>query len=131
MYYKVLAKCGHVGRNNYMLKWLYIKAESGKEAAEFARKTPRVKHDHKDAIRKVVEIDFDEYQKGRKIMKSDMFFQVHNSSDQRLCNCIQQEDVYPEIWKKKYKKARNGQRIRYLALEKETKKMLQGGCSYD
>ena len=33
MYYKVLAKCGHVGRNNYIEKDFFIKANSGKEAA--------------------------------------------------------------------------------------------------
>lgn len=25
-YYKVCAKCGHVGRNYFILKWFYVKA---------------------------------------------------------------------------------------------------------
>ena len=36
-YYKVYAKCGHVGRNSYILKWFYVKAESGSEAAKKVR----------------------------------------------------------------------------------------------
>lgn len=32
-YFKVEAKCGHVRRNNYILKEFYVKAESKKEAA--------------------------------------------------------------------------------------------------
>ena len=60
-YYKVLAKCGHVGRHRYITKWFYVKASSGKEAAYIVRYKPRVKHDHKDAIREVVPINYDEY----------------------------------------------------------------------
>ena len=57
-YYKVLAKCGHVGRHRYITKWFYVKASSGKEAAYIVRYKPRVKHDHKDAIREVVSINY-------------------------------------------------------------------------
>lgn len=49
-YYKVRAKCGHVGRNNYIIKPFFVKANDGKEAAKIVRNTPRVKHDHKYAI---------------------------------------------------------------------------------
>lgn len=130
-YYKVLAKCGHVGRNRYILKWFYRKANSGEEAARIIRNTPRVKHHHKDAIREVVRIDYDEYINGVKIMASDMYFNVHNSTDQKLYNCIKQEDVYPEVEKKKYKKNRNGRRLKYEALEKEWKHIIKGGRIYD
>lgn len=129
-YYKVLAKCGHVGRNRYILKWFYLKANSGKEAAKIIRFTPRVKHQHRDAIREVVKIDLDEYVSGIKIMASDIYFNVHNSRDQKLYNCIKQEDVYPEIEEKKYKKKRNGQRLKYESLEKEWKRELRGGITY-
>jgi len=130
-YYKVLAKCGHVGRNRYILKWFYLKSDSGEDAAKIIRFTPRVKHHHKDAIREVVRIDYDEYVNGSKIMASDMYFNVHNSTDQKLYNCIKQGDVYPEIEEKKYKKNRNGQRLKYEALEKEWKQKIKGGRTYD
>ena len=49
MFYRVKAKCGHVGRNNYIVKNFYVVASSGKEAAHKVRYFPRVKHDRKDA----------------------------------------------------------------------------------
>ena len=126
MYYKVLAKCGHVGRNNYIIKCFYVKANDGEEAAKIVRQKPRVKHHHKDAIRDVIAIELEEYLTGLKIMEADMYFKVQNSSDQRLYNCVKQEDIYPEEDKKKYKKPRNGQRLRALEMEKEMKKYVQG-----
>lgn len=131
MYYKVLAKCGHVGRNNYIIKCFYVKANDGEEAAKIVRQKPRVKHRHKDAIRDVIAIELEEYLTGLKIMEADMYFKVQNSSDQRLYNCVKQEDIYPEEDKKKYKKPRNGQRLRALAMEKEMKKYVQGGWMND
>ncbi len=132
-YYKVLAKCGHVGRHRYITKWFYVKASSGKEAAYIVRYKPRVKHDHKDAIREVVPINYDEYIEGIKIMASDMYFNVHNSTDQRLYNCIKQEDLYPEERITKTKKDKNiktKQRIKYEIMDKESKKIIRGGV-YD
>ena len=131
MYYKVLAKCGHVGRNNYIIKCFYVKANDGEEAAKIVRQKPRVKHHHKDALRDVIAIELEEYLTGLKIMEADMYFKVQNSSDQRLYNCVKQEDIYPEEDKKKYKKPRNGQRLRALEMEKEMKKYVQGGWMND
>lgn len=130
-YYKVLAKCGHVGRNRYILKWFYLTANSREESARIIRFKPRVKHNHKDAIREVEKIDLDEYVTGRNKMDSDMYFNVHNSSDQKLYNCIKQEDVYLEVEEKKYKKNRNGQRLRNESLKKEWERELRGGIIYD
>lgn len=129
-YYKVLAKCGHVGRHKYITKWFYVKASSGKEAAYIVRYKPRVKHDHKDAIREVVPINCDEYIEGKKIMADDMYFNVHNSTDQRLYYCIKQEDLYSEerIAKiKKDKSIKPKKRIKYEIMDKESKKIIRGG----
>ena len=90
-----------------------------------------MKHHHKDAIRDVIAIELEEYLTGLKIMEADMYFKVQNSSDQRLYNCVKQEDIYPEEDKKKYKKPRNGQRLRALEMEKEMKKYVQGGWMSD
>ena len=126
-YFKVLAKCGHVGRNKYILKWFYVKAESGEDAARDVRNTPRVKHHHKDAIRDVMEITLDEYFTGKKLMLNDKYFQVHNRSDSRLFNCEKVDEIYPEEKEVKYKKKRNGQRIKNILLEKESLRFLRGG----
>ena len=95
-YFAVIAKCGHVGRNWYVVKTLYIKAESGKEAAKIARYTPRVKHDHKDAIRDVVKITFEEYEAGKLKMQNDPYFQIHNSTEQRKRECISKNEIFKE-----------------------------------
>ena len=130
-YYKVRAKCGHVGRNFYILKWIYVKAESGSEAAKKVRYTSRVKHDKKDAIKEVVEISFDEYKIGKKIQSEDMYFRVHNRQDQKLhCN-IKQDEIYPEELPEKYKKYDNSKNIKaYKMLENESKKIIQRGEYY-
>ena len=126
-YFKVLAKCGHVGRNNYILKWFYVKAESGEDAAKDVRDTPRVKHHHKDAIREVHEISLEDYFNGKKLMSNDKYFQVHSRKESRLYNCEKPEDIYPEEEIIKYKKKRNGRRIKYQFLEKKSKMILRGG----
>ena len=130
-YYKVLAKCGHVGKNNYILKWFYLKTLSGKDAAKIVRFKPRVKHYHKDAIREVLKINQDEYINGMKIMTNDMYFKVNNSSEQKLYQCIGIDEVIREDKEKKYKRSRKGQRIKYEILSKAWAKEIQGGLFYD
>ncbi len=131
MYYKVLAKCGHVGQRKYILKCFYLKANDAKEAALLVRNKSRVKHHHKDAIREVVKIEFDEYMTGLKIMNDDMYFHVHNFSDQKLYNCVNQEEIFQEVPGMKYKKKRNGQRLRTNIKEKEMIKEIKGELKYD
>ena len=74
-YYEVEAKCGHVGRKNYVLKNFPVMAENGRKAAEKTRGRPRVKHHHKDAIRKVTEIDETRYLELMNINRADPYFQ--------------------------------------------------------
>lgn len=65
-YFMVTAKCGHVGKNKYFEGTIYVKAHNGKDAARKVREMPRVKHDRKDAIMAVQEVDFDVFEAGRK-----------------------------------------------------------------
>lgn len=93
-YYEVKVKCGHVGRHNYIIKKLYIKADDGKNAAKIARLTSRVKHDHKDAIRDVKRISEKEYEDGLANNQNDNYFKVHNSTDQRkYCSFLNDEII--------------------------------------
>ena len=97
-YYEVKAKCGHVGRNKYILKDFYVCAENGKEAALKVRHSPRVKHNHKDAIRNVTEISYSEYISGLDRCSNDAYFLVHSSSEQRLrCSFEDNEILREEI----------------------------------
>ena len=72
-YYKVICKCGHVGRKNYVPIQFAIIAENGKEAAKIARQLPRVKHNHKDAILKVEKIDLKQFLEIKEINDSDQY----------------------------------------------------------
>lgn len=126
-YFKVQAKCGHVGRNHYILKWFYVKALTGEEAAKVVRDKPRVKHDHKDAIREVKEINFEDYLIGLKINSEDMYFKCNNKQEQEYYKCVKPEEIYPEEKDKpNYKKNRNGQRIKNKFLEKEMIREIRG-----
>ncbi len=132
-YYKVLAKCGHVGRNKYITKWFYVRTENGKVAAKIVRNRPRVKHHHKDAIREVIQIKYQEYINGLRIMSDDMYFKVHNRQDQILYNCVKQEELYEEIEKikcQKSSKEKVWKKIKLEVIDKEYKRLIQRG-EYD
>ncbi len=127
-YFKVCAKCGHVRKNRYVLKWFYIKALDGEEAAKVVRDKPRVKHNHKDAIREVIEITFEEYLDGLKINSMDMYFKCSNKQEQAFYKCVKFEDLYVEEKEQpNYKKKRNGQRRKNILIEKEMKREIRGG----
>lgn len=122
-HYKVEAKCGHVGRNNYIKKTFYLCANDKREAAYIVRWLPRVKHHHKDAIISVKEIDYEEYRLGLIDVHNDPYFNVHNSSDQRFL-CDIDEDIYKENEEIKYKKITHSKR--YLIEEYITKEWKAG-----
>lgn len=130
-FFKVRAKCGHVGRNHYILKWFYVRTIDGKDAAKIVRNTPRVKHHHKDAIREVIEIQFEEFSRGIRAMNEDMYFKVHNSTDQRLLNVFYKEKIYNEMKDIKYKKKRTGQYLKYQSLLKEWQREIKGDSLYE
>lgn len=82
-YYEVTAKCGHVGKNNCIFITFACVAESGKEAAAKVRLYKRVKHDHKDAIRNVNEITFEEFMELKAENDADPYLHCKNSQEQR------------------------------------------------
>ncbi|MBE6587325.1 MAG: hypothetical protein E7647_02790 [Ruminococcaceae bacterium] len=82
-YFRVRAKCGHVGgRKSYIDIDFYTVADNGQEAARLVRMAPRVKHHHKDAIRFVEEISPEEYLKGRAEYTKDPFVRCKNKQQQ-------------------------------------------------
>lgn len=106
-YFKVMAKCGHVGRHYYIVKDFYIEANSGKEAAFKVRYLPRVKHDRKDAILSVEVITREEYLTGKAMHAEDPYFQVHSSTEQRKCGAVDYDAILPEMEIPKYQKNKN------------------------
>lgn len=126
MFYRVKAKCGHVGRNCYVEKYFYVKAASGKEAAKKVRDFPRVKHHHKDAILSVERISYDEYMQGVESSSADSYFHVKNSSEQRLLGAVDPKEIQKESQRAIFKRTRNVEYImkRRKILEREYDKML-------
>ena len=95
-YYEVTVKFGHVGKNKYYKGNIYIKAENGKEAASKARSCPRVKHDHKDAILSVTELDYETFQELWKNNEEISYFSCYNVQEQRNCLCEIQDKIFQE-----------------------------------
>lgn len=96
--YAVTVKCGHVGRNKCVIKTIPVRAENGREAAEIARWTARVKHHAKDAILDVIKIDNEQYKLLKEITSGDPYFQCSNIQEQReKCNGIEEEIQYMRI----------------------------------
>lgn len=86
-YYKVTAKCGHVGKGCYIPIDFPVRAESKTEAAKIVRNFPRVKHHHKDAILDCREVSFEEYRAIHEKNQADTYLCCHSSSEQkRICN---------------------------------------------
>ena len=81
-YYEVIAKCGHVGRNHYVPIKFPVAAENGRVAAKIARQIPRVKHDHKDAILSVKEIDYEKYLELIEINSNDPYLKCSSKHEQ-------------------------------------------------
>lgn len=98
----VTAKCGHVGKNNYYKGTLFFKADNGKEAAKLARNCPRVKHDQKDAILEVKEIDSLIFEIGRELNHNIHYYTCESIQEQRMYyseienNIFVEESVYEE-----------------------------------
>ncbi len=82
--FMVTVKCGHVGKNNYYKGTLFLKAENGKDAARRARECPRVKHDQKDAILEVKEVDEFLYEIGRELNNGIHYYTCENIQEQRM-----------------------------------------------
>ena len=96
-YFKVTAKCGHVGRNNYIPIDFFVAADSGTEAAAAVRYAPRVKHNRKDAILCVERISFQEFCQGLHDFHEDPFNQCTNIQQQRSIVADLDDRILPEL----------------------------------
>ncbi|MBQ7788834.1 MAG: hypothetical protein IJ398_04175 [Clostridia bacterium] len=108
--FKVTAKCGHVGKNYFVIKEFAIKAENGKEAARIVRDIPRVKHHRKDAILNVVEITETEYEMILLKNSLDPYFQCTSIQEQRLYG---EMEIYVEYERKQIEREENIKTVYY------------------
>jgi hypothetical protein len=81
-FFKVKAKCGHVGKTYYFEGIFHIKAENAKEAAAKGRQMPRVKHDHKDAILSVTQLSYEEFKAGCAKRDNTPYYHCTNKQEQ-------------------------------------------------
>ena len=89
-FYIVDALCGHVGRENAVIKQFAVRTSSAKDAAAFVRMIPRVKHDYKFAIRNVHEVSFEEYLIQYLKNQFDPYLNANCVQDQRMdCDDIE------------------------------------------
>ena len=94
-YFAVVCKCGHVGRNNYILITFPVIATNRKEAARIARNIPRCKHHHKDCIREVAKISYEEFLRIKSKNDKDPYLFCQSIQEQRhydLTNRIMPEN---------------------------------------
>jgi len=95
-YFMVTAKCGHVGKNNYYKGTLFFKADDARQAAKLARDCPRVKHDQKDAILSVTEIDWIIFEAGRELNHSIHYYTCESVQEQRMYFSEIEDNVFIE-----------------------------------
>lgn len=81
-YYEVTAKCGHVGKGYYIPITFSVRAQTAAEAAFVTRAFPRVKHDHKDAILFVREVDFYDYDELWQVNNYDPYLRCRSKREQ-------------------------------------------------
>lgn len=132
-YYKVVAKCGHVGRSNYIPIAFAVIAESGKEASKKVRQFPRVKHDHKDAILRCDKISYEEYLELNEINNNDAYLKCSSKHEQNsLCDLTNRlvEDNHHN--KPNYQKEDRQSRVHYkLAKYNQSLKSMIGDDMYE
>lgn len=80
-YYKVTAKCGHVGKGRYCIKNFYIKANGKSEARKRVERMPRVKKGLEDAVMNVRRISFETYMNGVVETGRDPYFKFKCEED--------------------------------------------------
>ena len=81
-YFSVKTKCGHVGRYNCIWINFAIVAESKQQAADKVREEGRVKRNHKDFIKEIQEISFEEFMELKAQNDADPYLHCKNIQEQ-------------------------------------------------
>lgn len=125
-YFKVVAKCGHVGRGKCIYVAFATIAENARAAAQKARYYKRVKHDHKDAIQSVMEISFEEFICLRSENDNDPYLHCKNVQEQRKIPDFERRIVDDPVEQPKRKKSHSQHRWKIMrALAQEAESTLQ------
>ena len=125
-YYLVYAKCGHVGKGNYLEVAFPVYAKTAHDAAQIVLKRPKVKKHLKNAITSVEEINYEDYLNELESFKNNEYIKAHSKKDLIICEL----DVsHLESSFKQYKKSFSSrmERVNYI-LKKNRIKELQVLC---
>ena len=95
-YFKVTAKCGHVGREHYYEGHFFVKAPDAKTAAKYVKRAPRVKKDHGDAILWVKEVDEITYLEGIEAHNNNPYFNCKSKWQQKAVFDFIKDGLKPE-----------------------------------
>lgn len=131
-YFRVRAKCGHVGRLCCIWIDFAVVAESKKEAAQKVKQYKRVKKNHKDVISQVEEINFESYMQLRARNDSDAYLHCKNVQQQKnidnLVSRIEKDEWnIARICGEKRKRVDCTKRRKLFAIcEKEAEKRIAG-----
>lgn len=117
-FFKVEAKCGHVGKNLYFKGTFYVRAKNARRAATVVRRFPRVKHDRANAIISVAPISFAEFIKGQREEYSRPYYQCLSKQEQNchwdeISKDIYEDDYLSDIEKKVFKTKKHSLRKTY------------------
>lgn len=125
-YFSVETKCGHVGKLNCVWIKFAICAENAKEAAAKARQIARVKHHHKNAIKEVSEITFDEFCKLKAINDADPYLHAKNHREQLQIEGFEERIEVDEYnIARKYEKTSKKETLKFRLKRNETKEKNQ------
>lgn len=100
-YFKVIAKCGHVGKGNYVPVAFAVKAESRSAASQNVMRYHRVKKQLSNAIISCDEIDKKSYKELVRVNANDPYLQCKCNRQQREI-----EDFTSLICRNEYIKAK-------------------------
>lgn len=117
-YYKVVCKCGHIGKMKYIPIAYAVCADSAKSAETKAKKIGRVKHDAEDAIIHCSKISYEEYLIIKEINDNDPYLGCH--SDEEAAQYDFSERVRDEFHKsdKQHRATRHERILRQLKINK-------------
>ena len=132
-YYRVVAKCGHVGRKHYVPISFAVVARNGKEASKQARDYARVKHHHKDAILSCTEVSYDLYKEIKNNNDNDPYLHCKNKKEQKAIEFFDQRIEEEPIKDHSYIKSNHKDRYIYKYKkykEQMSSKKYKGGAYY-
>ena len=125
-YYKVVCKCGHVGKMKYIPIAYAVCAESAKSAETKARKIPRVKHDAKDAIIHCRKITYEEYLIIKEINDNDPYLRCRSDEDAEEYDFSERIKESSHKLNKQHRATRHERILRQLKIEKILRRSYRG-----